>query len=36
MEYQDTLPGIDWLTREAELRTMGQQALFSIEIEGDD
>lgn len=35
MEYQDTLPGIDRLTKEAELRTVGQQALFSAEIGGD-
>ena len=35
MEYQDTLPGIDWLTKEVELRAMGQQALFNVDIEGD-
>lgn len=32
MEYQDTLPGIDLLTDEAQKRAIGQEALFAIEI----
>ena len=35
MEHQDTLPGIDWSIEEVDLRAMGQQALFNVDIEGD-
>jgi hypothetical protein len=33
MEYQDTLPEIDWLTEEAVQRAIGQEALFVVTIE---
>lgn len=36
MEYQDTLPGIDFLVDEATQRALGQEALFSIEIGQED